>query len=183
MLSAPSGAGNPKHCDRFDTWHAVHIHTIWAAGCEDLPRYPQCQVSGVVKLRMIHFGPWCHGSGGLCSGHCDWDIRYRHFTTMGHSRTDAGCVYLATHFRREVSDGEDEQEFPELTYPRPHSIWQQWHCHKPHQRTACYSGSKNGLHIKHSTGNIHLSHWSAMDGRSFAVAPGTNIIWGQPPVN
>ena len=32
------------------------------------------------------------------------------------------------------------------TFPRPHSIWQQWHCHSPHRSTAYHQGSRKSLH-------------------------------------
>ena len=31
------------------------------------------------------------------------------------------------------------------TFPRPHSIWQQWHCHSPHHSTAYNPGSRKWI--------------------------------------
>ena len=54
----------------YRTWRTVYIHAIWAAGCEGLLWYPQCQVSRLVKTRMFRPGLRCHRSSGSWCSHC-----------------------------------------------------------------------------------------------------------------
>ena len=49
------------------TWHVVQVQAVWATDYEGLPSYPQCQVYGIVKLRVFHLGlgatlPAYHGT-------------------------------------------------------------------------------------------------------------------------
>ena len=68
---SPSGAMNHSVCDRFDTGSCTLYMSrpFWAADCEGLPWYPQCQVLGLVKPRMF-LGLWCRRSSRSWSSHC-----------------------------------------------------------------------------------------------------------------
>ena len=45
------------------------------------------------------------------------------------SRANVGLVHFAEYPRWEVSGGRRDKGF--IIFPKPHNIWQQWHCHSP----------------------------------------------------
>ena len=67
-----SSAENRQVCDRFDTGRGplyVAIPSESLADSEGPIKCPQCQVSGVIKLRVFCFCLWCHRSSISWLGH------------------------------------------------------------------------------------------------------------------
>ena len=58
------------------------------------------------------------------------------------------------------------------TFPRPHSIWQQWYCHSPRRNTAYHQDSRKWL--RHAM--FHYRHNSVIDGPRFIFTPEANIF-------
>ena len=63
------------------------------------------------------------------------------------------------------------------TFPRPYSIWQQWHCHGPTGAQHITKVAEGGFHFKHGAVDIPFSHNSVIDGPRLTLTPGADIVW------
>ena len=116
--------------------------------------------SAVVKLRVFRLCLWCHRSNGSWHSHCGGAAAFRvplvptfrHHAWLNERRPRTPC-----HISWVRGVWWLEQARVSWTFPRPHSIWQKWHCHSPHQSTAYHPGSRKLLphqawcHITHGT--------------------------------
>ena len=158
-----SSVANRLVCDIFDT-HNVHIQTIPAANCEELPWY--------LANFLVVWSRWCFFAvfGATYSADrgaviaAEPQVRgdqFPRFTTMiRHSWMDAGHANLAAYLRREVPGGENRQGFLELSQAMRHLT-----AMAPlqlHLSTSCYPGGRKWP--PHQVWiHLHSSHWSVVD--------------------
>ena len=64
-----------------------------------------------------------------------------------------------------------------LNFPRPHNIWQQWHCHSPTRAQHNTYVAESCLRIKHRAVHIYFSHSSSINGPILTLTHEADIVW------